>query len=301
MNVKAKILGAAMAALGMVGVSGAALAGSVTPPGERAGIDLASPLPEGVYFVDTGGPANWRAAQGTSSFDYNVPIIAWATPWTIFGGRIQLIAAAPEASLSAANFVRGESAVLRGMYNPFVAGQIAFNLGNGFSASYLAGAYIAVSGSNLTLNGALALANPFDQTTFHQQLALAYHGGGWNATANLMFGIVYNNVSCHCQQGVFADYFNYDLALTHTFGKWEIGVVGYGSTDTNTPFQGYQQQSQFALGGLVGYNFGPVIMQVLLATDVYKHNYAAYATQLGIHVIIPLWAPEVPKAVVAKY
>ena len=33
---------------------------------------------------------------------------------------------------------------------------------------------------------------PFDQTTFHQQLALAYHGGGWNATANLMYGIVGN-------------------------------------------------------------------------------------------------------------
>ena len=26
-----------------------------------------------------------------------------------------------------------------------------------------------------------------------------------------------------------SDYFNYDLGLTHTFGKWEVGVIGYGS------------------------------------------------------------------------
>jgi hypothetical protein len=313
MNFKAKILGAAMAALGMVGLSGAALAGSVTPPGERAGIDLASPLPEGVYFVDTGGPGNWRAASGTSAFDYNVPIIAWATPWTILGGRIQLIAAAPMASLSASNFNNGQgrpgpslgSLNARGIYNPFVAAQIAFNLGNGFSASYLAGAYIAVTGSTVTLNGAPAIVNPWDQTTFHQMLALAYHGGGWNATANLLYGIVGSNNTCHCNQGVFADYFNYDLALTHTFGKWEVGIVGYGSTDTNTPYIGpgktYLSQSQFALGGLVGYNFGPVITQFLLGSDVYIRNYTAHETRLGIHVIIPLWAPEAPKAVVAKY
>jgi hypothetical protein len=308
MNFKAKILGAAMGVLGLCGATSAALAGSVTPPGERAGLDLASPLPEGIYFVDTGGPGNWRAAQGTSSFDYNVPIIAWATPWTILGGRIQLLAAVPEANLSAANFSNVASGhsygslVARGMYNPFVAAQIAFNLGNGFSASYLAGAYIAITGTNVTLNGALAIPNPWNQTTFHQQLALAWHGNGWNATANLMYGIVGSNNTCHCNsQGVFADYFNYDLGLTHTFGKWEVGIVGYGSTDTNTPFYGYLQQSQFALGGLVGYNFGPVITQFIVGSDVYTKNYAAKETRLGIHVIIPLWAPEAPKAVVAKY
>ncbi len=52
---------------------------------------------------------------------------------------------------------------------------------------------------------------------------------------------------------------------------------------------------------MVGYNFGPVITQVVFGTDVYKHNYASHGTNLGIHVIVPLWAPEAPKAVVAKY
>ena len=66
MNVKTKILGAAMGALGLCGLSSAALAGSTNPPGERAGLDLATPLPEGVYFVDIAGVGNWRdAVTGT--------------------------------------------------------------------------------------------------------------------------------------------------------------------------------------------------------------------------------------------
>jgi hypothetical protein len=337
MNIKSVILGAA---LGAVGLASSALASSVTPPGERVGIDLATPLPEGVYFVDTGGPGNWRAGTGTSNFDYNVPILAWATPWTIGAGRIQLIAAAPMASLSANNLQKtGLSAQSRGIYNPFVAAQYAYNFGNGFSASYLVGAYIGITGSTVTIGGAganLYLQDPWNQTTLHQQLALAWHGGGWNATANLMYGIVFQNQTCHCNYGLQADYFNYDLALTHTFGKWEIGIVGYGSTDTSSmgmnyfgrsPFNGgtgsvyYNTRpidAQFALGGLIGYNFGPVITQFVLATDVYESNsngpfinkntgnfvnsnYVAKETRLGIHVIIPLWNPPAPVAVVAKY
>jgi hypothetical protein len=320
MKIKAHILGAAMGAFGLCGLSGAALASSVTPPGERAGIDLATPLPEGVYFVDTGGPGNWRAAQGTSSFDYNVPIIAWATPWTIGAGRIQLVVAIPEYSLSANNFplVAGKTnrptAMLtsRGMYNPFVAAQYAYNFGNGFSASYLIGAYIGITGGSVVVTGVPGVAGnvtavkaPWDQTTLHQQLALAYHMNGWNATANLMYGIIFQNNTCNCNLGLQADYFNYDLALTKTIGKWEVGMVAYGSTDTNSPVPGYIRDAQFALGGLVGYNFGPVITQFVLGTDVWSSrissNYQAYETRLGIHVIVPLWNPDAPKAVAAKY
>jgi hypothetical protein len=295
MNFKATILGATMAAIGL---SGAAQAYTVTPPGERAGIDLASPLPEGVYFVDLAGVGNNRGATlPSSSFDYNVPIIAWATPWTILGGRIQLLVAAPEASVSF-----GQNSLLaRGIYNPFVAGQIAFNLGNGFSASYLAGAYIAVDSPNNTG----PLAGAWNQTTFHQQLALAYHGGGWNATANLMYGILGNNNTTGAQN---SNYFNYDLGLTHTFGKWEVGIIGYGSVTNSINgywlrgvYQPYASGlNQFALGGLIGYNFGPVIMQFSLSTDV-ASNYPSKATFAGLHVVIPIWAPEAPKAVVAKY
>jgi hypothetical protein len=316
MNIKAKLLGAAMGALGLCGLSSAALAGSTTPPGERVGLDLATPLPEGVYFVSTGSIGNWRDAPAgaPSTFAYDVPIIAWSTPWNIFGGHIQLIAAAPEA-LGAYNqhivLPRGvvnNSFYAASIYNPFLAGQLAWNFGNGFSASLLSGAYIGIANAG-------NFDNAFNHTTFHEQLALAYHGGGWNATANLMVGFLTDSGSCSAFGSVAScrnnDYFNYDLALTHTFGKWEFGMVAFGSTDFGGYGAGFNQsfifhpayanQSQFALGGIMGYNFGPVIMQFVVATDVYTKNYNNKATQGMLHVIIPLWNPEAPKAVVAKY
>jgi hypothetical protein len=314
MNIKAKLLGAAMGALGLCGLSSAALAGSTNPPGERAGLDMASPLPEGVYFVDLAGYGNWRDAPSTSasSFAYNVPVIAWSTPWNIFGGHFQLYAAAPEVlgAYTNRNRLTGltTSFYAASIYNPWLAGQLAWNLGNGFSVSLLSGAYIGIGNAG-------GFDNAFNHTTFQEQLSLAYHMNGWNATANLMVGILTDQGSCSafglvpsCQNN---DYFNYDLALTHTFGKWELGMVAYGSTDFGGYGAGFNQafifhtayanQSQFALGGLMGYNFGPVIMQFTVSTDVYTHNYATKQTQGTLHVIVPLWAPEAPKAVIAKY
>ena len=79
--------------------------------------------------------------------------------------------------------------------------------------------------------------------------------------------------------------------MTSTINAYYLNGFYQGSTAS---------ANQFALGGLVGYNFGPVITQVCSSTDV-ASNYPSQATYLNIHVIIPLWAPEAPKAVVAKY
>jgi hypothetical protein len=323
MNVKAKILGAAMGALGLCGLSSAALAGSTTPPGERAGLDLASPLPQGVYFADVAGLGTWRngPANGNGVEMYNVPVVVWSTPWDILGAHIQLWAAAPELSLS---FNHGDHSLVGGpaalghggainsIYNPFVFGQLAWNLGNGFSVSAGVGAYLPI-----TTGDAGDLLNA---TTIHQMVAFAWHGGGgWNVTVNLYGGEILDQGNCSptyspnfvqlttCQNN---GYFNYDIGVTHTFGKWEFGVVGIGSTDFDVPnlpnpHSGYTaaplSQAQFAVGGLMGYNFGPVIMQLIVATDVYTQNYNAKETQGILHVIVPVWAPEVPKAVIAKY
>jgi hypothetical protein len=315
MKITAKFAGALLGAMTFSGAALASIAGPTTPPGERAGLDLASPLPEGIYFVNIGSIGSWRSVKGDTGFDYNVPILAWSTPWTILGGRIQFLGALPEVSASSQS-----GAYIRGLYNPFVAGQIAWNVGNGFSVSYLAGAYIGIGGTNLYAGGALVAQDPFNQTTFHQQLALAWHGGGWNATANL----IYNLITDSSQSGGFgvavprrnADAFNYDLGLTKTFGKWEVGMIAYGtvmSGGTYTdPVDGAGTRyacsgcETFALGGLVGYNFGPVITQLTVATDLYTHSdnnlyWVQKETRGVLRVIVPLWNPEAPKAVVAKY
>ena len=59
--------------------------------------------------------------------------------------------------------------------------------------------------------------------------------------------------------------------------------------------------ASFALGGLVGYNFGPVITQLIVASDVTESVWKQKETQGILHVIVPLWHPEAPAAVAAKY
>jgi hypothetical protein len=311
----ARIRAAAMGAVGLCGLNSAALAYSTTAPGERAGIDLASPLPEGVYFGDVASVGTWRDGpkNGDSTVAYNVPVVVWATPWTVAGGRLSVWAAAPQA-LAGFNHLDGavggpaaHGGFVQGMYNPFLAGQAAWSLGNGFAVSTMVGAYLPIAGGGF--------GNLLNAATIHEMLALSYHGGGWNVTVNLYGGQRVDSGSCTaialkttCSNN---DWFNYDLALTHTFGRWEFGAVGFGSTDFNVPglpnvraiggLEYPRAQAQFALGGLMGYNFGPVIMKLVVATDVYIQNYNAYETQGILHVIVPVWHPESPTAIAAKY
>lgn len=77
-----------------------------------------------------------------------------------------------------------------------------------------------------------------------------------------------------------ADTAQVDFSISKHFNKWELGLVGYGSADLDYagprliaagpggPLGQTSKQSQFALGGLIGYNFGPVIAQVYMTRDI---------------------------------
>jgi hypothetical protein len=68
---------------------------------------------------------------------------------------------------------------------------------------------------------------------------------GWHLTANLIWGIQFNDVTgrpqlspCPAPLGVLGcnpDFLNLDLTATKKFGQWEIGAVGFGSTDLKHP------------------------------------------------------------------
>jgi hypothetical protein len=322
MKITAKFAGAL---LGAMTLSSAALANIIGPtpaPGETAGLDLATPLPEGLYFADIGSVGNLRGGTGDSAFDYNVPALIWSTPATILGGRLTFLGALPEVSVSTQSGLYA-----RGLYNPLLAGQLRWSLGGGFSVSYLTGAYIGITGTDLYDAGALFQKDPINESTFYQVLGLAWHGDGWNATANLKYGMVFDNqtTSSTLLASLFvapkqnSNFFIYDLGLTKTLGKWEVGMVAYGSVMNSGSYNNFGINfpdacsgcSQFALGGLIGYNFGPVITQLTVATDLYAHSdntaipgvafWQQKETRGVLRVIVPLWNPEAPKAVVAKY
>jgi hypothetical protein len=282
---------AAGCALLVCTTAGAALAGSVTQPGETVGAPVGAPLTPGLYFVNTGDWGCRNTSPDSTCVGVDIPVIEWATPWTILGGRLQLVVATPlvEVGVHHTNY-------LRGVYNPLFAGQLAWDLGNGFGFSYLVGAYADVK-----------TEVAWSSTSLNQRFALTYLKNGWDLTANVIWGIHRDNVSDRAQlspcpapfgvtpfglTGCNPNFLNVDLTATKKFGKWELGPVGFYSTDLNSPIEGYQKQRQFALGGLVGYDFGPVIMQAYLTTDVYERNYGGHDTRFWTRVIIPIFVAQ---------
>src|SRR4051794_41960197 len=68
-----------------------AFAGSVTQPGETVGLAVGAPLPEGLYFVNT---TDWGNRSGVdTAVGVDIPVLAWATPWYLLGGRVQFLLA----------------------------------------------------------------------------------------------------------------------------------------------------------------------------------------------------------------
>jgi hypothetical protein len=125
-----------------------------------------------------------------------------------------------------------------------------------------------------------------DAWAAREGLNLAYTGDGWKAAANLNYQFQRHSYLTNSPSA--NDNFVYDLTLTKRIGKWEIGPVGFGSTEVNQRASPIQT-SQFAVGALLGYDFGPVTTQFYVTHDVTQRNLGGYETRVWSRIIIPLW------------
>ncbi|MGB8277071.1 MAG: transporter [Methylovirgula sp.] len=310
MKISSKLIGASLAALGAMSlctVSGAALAGSISQPGELVGYTWA-PLPQGLYFADTGSYGNDRALGAyNSELGVNIPVIVWSTPWDFLGGHVEAYVAVPSvvAGIPDTAAGPGTGTYVSAIYNPALLVGESWNLGGGWGISDFVGGYAPVD-------------NALDQDnwTFNERLGVTWSGNGFTLTGHLIVGITGDDLSNSWGtngQHVNPDYINLDLAAWKSFGKFSFGPVAFGSWDisgaTKTALDGSMKQSQFAVGGMGGYDFGPVILQSYLTHDVAVENYPldaagskVYETRGWVRVIVPLWNPPAPPApVIAKY
>jgi outer membrane protein OmpA-like peptidoglycan-associated protein len=257
----------------LCGLSGPAYAGSVTEAGETVGLALGAPLPPGWYFVDT---ASYISRNNKPDIEavVNIPVIAVSTPWQFAGGRIEAYAAFPEDILN----VGGNYS--SGFYNiAFLVGE-AWDFGNGWNFSNFVGGYTPMKANGLATNN----------WVFNERAAVTYLSNGWDLTAHVIYGKVGTDVVTGKQDT--PDYINYDLTAVKTFGKWTIGPVGYGSADLSSLGPGYVEQSQFALGGLVGYDFGPLTFQIYITHDLTETGYTGEDTRAFLRWVVPLFVPE---------
>ena len=143
-----------------------------------------------------------------------------------------------------------------------------WDLGGGWGFTYLLGAYLEIDS-----------ASAYSSTSLNQRFALSYIANGWNLTANVIWGINFDQTNgdpqgfpCPTapQFGCNPNFLNLDLTATKRSGKWEWGPIGFHSTDISTPISGYHTQSKAAVGGLVAYWFGPAIWQTYVTTEVYE-------------------------------
>ena len=137
------------------------------------------------------------------------------------------------------------------------------------------------------------LADPKSRFLGHTDVA--YIAGGWALSANFIYGSSDSSVDA-------PSYLNYDLAAVRKLGKFEAGVVAYGSTDLDNQHS-YDaatrtygcptgcKQSQFAVGGLVGYDFGSFSGNFKLTQVVSEQNYGYKDTTAWLTIVKPLWNP----------
>jgi hypothetical protein len=292
--------------------------GAAPPPGLYTGLETAY-----IGMVGSGGASTGNAVGGPAALALHLPALANAVPllyvpgWNFLGATYAM--SAVQAFYETGNCgvapcagpvgMTGNNANAGGNYvfanttwNPIF---LSWNLGNGWFVS--AGFnFMAPDGSREP-----GTTNP-DYWTFEPTFAVSYLANNWVASANFFYDINTKSTGLCC----FADA-TYtsgnalygDFTAAYKFGKWEIGPVAYFEVQTtsdsspNCVIVGYcGNYSTVALGGIIGYDFGPVDMQVWITDQVEGANTPGGAGDIIIwsRIGFRLWAPEAPKPLATK-
>ncbi len=299
----------------------ASYAQSTTIPGEQVGLAVGAPLPPGVYAIDT---FIYRRNDTRFSADtaINVPVLVWSTGYKIFGANIEPLIAQPTVfgfSRSPAGRPNQDISINVGT---LVGSIFAWDLGNNVGVSYLAAVHLNdLDGDRGSLLGATPVLPQLSSNTYRQGFAISYTGDGLNLTANLTHnfydspGRFGGRVGTALGPFYLQDALLLDLTATKKFGKFEIGAVAYGETDLGlggrdalraiASGQGTARGGRFAVGGLIGYDFGPFTAQLMVARDVAVRQSGTESTDGFVRIVAPLYsvaaAAPAPTPLVRKY
>jgi len=185
---------------------------------------------------------------------------------------------------------------------------LSWNVGGGW---FIGAAFAFTPPDGTRANGGFT-PNP-DYWTFEPALAFSYLGNNWVASANFFYDINTKSqgVCCAATQITSGNALYGDLTAVYKIGKWSIGPVGYFEVQTTndtggcTPAPGVSLCGRYqtaAAGGLIGYDFGPVDLQVWVTDQFVGQNTPAGVGSIDVWTRIgfKIWGPEAPKPLVAK-
>ena len=178
---------------------------------------------------------------------------------------------------------------------------------------------VAPDGSRWPSNAAFGAVdlNP-DYWTFAPGLAVSYLDANWLLSANFRYDI--NSASQGTTMSPFlpagaangyvsGNLLFGELTALYKLGKWSFGPVGYFVAQTTADHPGggipctpviCGNQSQIDVGFLIGYDFGPVAVQVWADNTVECANCIGTGWDVWGRVSFRLWAPEAMKPLASE-
>jgi hypothetical protein len=327
MNYKMLLGAAGIAALAISPASANEGFGAQTKAGAFIGASAGVP-PPGIYMFNQvfTYQANLKG-PGLAGTGVNVGLHAnvdvqgflFVPGWTFLGATYDAVIVQPFVDLAVSNPALGINTLQSGMFNTYlVPGELSWKLGtSGFAFKTGLGIYVP-SG---TETGALKLGNvgaPY--YTFQPEAILSYLGNGYNLTAAVYEEFNTQNQVTHYTSG---NILHADFTATKTFGKWTIGPVAYYqgqvSNDScpiscvavygaNQTLANAQRTDIWAVGALLGYDFGPAAVSIWATQEVSAKasNAAAFAasgadpstvsqgTTVFATLSYRIWAPDEP-------
>jgi hypothetical protein len=322
MNGKTLLAAAGIAAFAISPAFANEGAGAQTKAGALIGASAGVP-PPGIYMfnqvftyqANLAGPGNGGNTHIGFHANVDVQGFVFVPGWTFLGATYDAVIVQPFVDVSVGSPANVQAS---GMFNTYIVPvELSWKLWNsGFQFKTGLGIYVPTG----TETGAFKLGNvgaPY--YTFQPEAILSYLRDGWNLTAAVYEEINTANSSSHYTSG---NILHADFTATKTIGKWTLGPVAYyygQVTDDSCPVSCIATGAStlahsnrfdvWAVGGLVGYDFGPASFSVWATQEVSaKASNAAAAAAAGgadpstvsqgttvfATLSYRLWAPDEP-------
>lgn len=286
---------AALVAAGSLAAQSALAAENWTTrlPGVTEGLASGALPPAGFYLVndtlytptDLYNDKGDKAGVKLDAF-VDVPIGLWVSDFKILGANYGAAIAVPFDHVSTHAGSRSGGTNLgsgAGMYDPLVIPLwLSWKLPYDFHVSANLGVWVPIG----TFDKKMAVKNSNNYWAIEPGIGISWLHGGWNASLNLTYDFNFEHkwtdLSGTRINYTSGDQFIAEYSVTHTTGKWSYGIGGYALIQTEKDKikrNGVTQNNEntrvekYAIGPIVGYNFGPVIFQGIFHKNILTKNY----------------------------